>query len=63
VLLPYLDVSRPGEGDPFKVWVDSLWQAGEQIQTYALLQRLCTHIYNRLSYQLREGKYSIYPLP
>jgi transglutaminase-like putative cysteine protease len=54
VLLPYMEVSRPGEDDPLKAWVDTLWMAGEQIQTYALLQRLCASIHDRLSYQMRE---------
>ena len=35
-------------------WVANVWQAGEPIQTYALLQRLCVHIHQSLSYQVRE---------
>jgi len=34
-------------------WIATFW-SGETIQTYALLQRLCTHIHQSLSYQLRE---------
>ncbi|MBK1649215.1 transglutaminase family protein [Rhabdochromatium marinum] len=62
VLLPYMETSRCGQPDPLqdprpdplKVWVDSLWAAGEPIQSYALLQRLCASIHERLTYQLRE---------
>lgn len=35
-------------------WVANLWQSGERLQTYALLQRLSVHIHQTLSYQLRE---------
>jgi transglutaminase-like putative cysteine protease len=35
-------------------WVANLWQSGERIQTYALLQRLNVHIQQTLSYRLRD---------
>lgn len=36
-------------------WMGSFWRAGEPIQTYTVLHRICTHIYQTLSYQLREA--------
>jgi len=44
----------PREGSPLAQWVGSAWQAGEPIQTYALLQRLASRIQQTFSYQLRE---------
>ncbi len=35
-------------------WISNLWKSGERIQTYTLLQRLCTHIHQSLSYRVRE---------
>ncbi len=44
VLAPYLLTATRPASDPLAKWVASLWRAGEPIQTYALLQRLCVHI-------------------
>lgn len=54
VLFPYMDASRRGTGDPLTAWVDTVWSPGERIQTYALLQRLCVSIHERIAYQVRE---------
>lgn len=35
-------------------WIANFWIASEQIQTYSLLQRLAEHIFQTLSYQVRE---------
>lgn len=35
-------------------WIANLLESGERIQTYTLLQRLCTHIHQTLSYRVRE---------
>ena len=35
-------------------WVASLWQPGEAIQSYTLLQRLSSRIQQNLRYQIRE---------
>ena len=35
-------------------WIVTLWRTGERIQTYALLQRLCVSIHERVSYRTRE---------
>jgi len=53
VLAPYVNTAEYTVGNQLSDWVTNLW-SGESIQTYALLQRLCTHIHQTLSYQLRE---------
>ncbi|MET0379089.1 MAG: transglutaminase family protein [Spongiibacteraceae bacterium] len=55
VLAPYMMEASPLLPDnALAEWVAKLWQPGERIQTYALLQRLGTHIQQTLSYKLRE---------
>lgn len=54
LLTPYLNGTAAAASDPLAQWVASAWQPGEAVQTYALLQRLCTRIYQTLTYQLRE---------
>lgn len=54
VLTPYMRTSRLRVADPLVKWVANLWRAGEPIQTYALLERLCAHINQTLAYQVRE---------
>jgi transglutaminase-like putative cysteine protease len=54
VLFPYMDASRGSGGDPLTAWVDAVWSPGERIQTYALLQRLCVSIHERIAYRVRE---------
>ncbi|EXJ16759.1 transglutaminase family protein [Imhoffiella purpurea] len=54
VLLPYMDIASRGGEDVVRAWLESVWKHGEPIQTYALLQRLCSDIHERLSYRLRE---------
>lgn len=53
LLAPYLNAAAAAN-DPLAQWVASAWQPGEAIQTYALMQRLCTRIHQTLTYQLRE---------
>lgn len=51
-LSPYLDAaSVRGSLSP---WLDSLWQPGEQIAPFALLQRLAQQIQQSVSYERRE---------
>ncbi len=53
VLTPYLQ-----DGQPYpqlKHWLARVWQAGERIQTYTLLQRLALYIQQTITYQLREA--------
>jgi transglutaminase-like putative cysteine protease len=35
-------------------WIADLWQPGQRLQTYTLLQRLGSHISQTFSYQIRE---------
>ena len=54
VLSPYMNVAANETNDALTDWIATLWQPTEPIQTYALLQRLCVHIQQKLSYQVRE---------
>jgi transglutaminase-like putative cysteine protease len=54
ILSPYLDAAGHTASIPLAEWVANLWQPGEAIQTYTLLQRLSRHIQQTLSYQIRE---------
>jgi len=54
VLSPYMIANVQTEKDPLTEWIANIWPPGEQIQTYALLQRLAVHIQQTLAYQLRE---------
>ena len=53
VLSPYAMSAMNTDNRHLSEWITSFW-TGEALQTYALLQRLCTHIHQSLSYQLRE---------
>lgn len=54
VLSPYMfSTEQKGKG-PLADLIAAVWQPGDRIQTYALLQRLCVHIQQTLAYQLRE---------
>lgn len=39
VLLPYMNSAEHATKDSLTEWVADIWQSGERIQTYALLQR------------------------
>jgi len=54
VLSPYMHFPEPTENPLLSDWLATLWRKGEQIQTLALLQRLCRHIQQSMRYQLRE---------
>jgi transglutaminase-like putative cysteine protease len=56
VLSPYMSVAAQTASERSRLvqWVAQVWRSGEQIETYALLQRLASHIQKTLSYQLRE---------
>jgi len=53
VLSPYVNAAEHTADTQLSEWVATVW-SGESIQTYALLQRLCVHIHQSLSYQIRE---------
>jgi transglutaminase-like putative cysteine protease len=56
VLAPYMIVAAQSasERTALERWVGTLWQPGQAIQTYGLLQRLAAHIQQTLSYRRRE---------
>lgn len=54
VLAPYIFTTGQKDEGPLADWIAAVWQPGERIQSYALLQRLCVHIQQKLVYQLRE---------
>jgi transglutaminase-like putative cysteine protease len=54
MLAPYMDSSATDTPALLSEWVAKLIQAGEQIQTYSLLQRLAGRIQQTLSYRIRE---------
>lgn len=54
VLSPYMNLVEHSVEESLPEWVGNLWAPDERIQTYTLLERLCTHIHETLSYRLRE---------
>ena len=54
LLSPYMEFPEHYTKAPLTEWIRNIWQAGEPVQTYTLLQRLTTHIHQNLTYQLRE---------
>ncbi len=54
VLAPYISPHPQTDSGLLANWLAQVWKPGEPIQSYALLQRLCVHIFKTLSYQLRE---------
>lgn len=54
VLLPYMNLPEHTSEDPITAWVANLWQSGERLQTFTLLQRLGVHVHQTLSYRIRE---------
>ena len=54
ILAPYLKLSNHADDHLLNELVSRVWTGGEQIQTYTLLERLCSTIQTTLTYQLRE---------
>lgn len=54
LLLPYISLSDSEIITVVNKWIASFWQQNEPIQTYTLLQRIADHIYQTLTYQIRE---------
>jgi len=54
LLSPYMALPELKTCQVINKWIANFWQAGEQIQTYSLLQRLASYIYQTLTYQVRE---------
>jgi transglutaminase-like putative cysteine protease len=54
VLAPYTNFAGNIPNGLLTEWLANLCPPDERLQTYALLQRLCAHIHQTLSYRLRE---------
>jgi transglutaminase-like putative cysteine protease len=54
LLSAYRIVAEPGTIPLLSQWIATFWQANESIQSYSLLQRLAEHIYQTLTYKVRE---------
>jgi transglutaminase-like putative cysteine protease len=54
LLSPYMAVQGKESRTLLDEWIGNCWQSKERIQTFTLLNRICTHIYQTLSYQVRE---------
>jgi transglutaminase-like putative cysteine protease len=54
VLQPYLPTTPQADQSALQSWLASFWRPGEAIQTYGLLERLCSGIQRTFSYQVRE---------
>jgi transglutaminase-like putative cysteine protease len=54
ILSPYMHLSGDTVQDLLTEWIAKIWQSGERLQTFTLLERLWDHIYQTLAYQLRE---------
>ncbi len=54
LLWPYMKSSDTADAGTLARWVDSIWQAGENIQTFSLLLRLNQRIFQTIAYRTRE---------
>jgi len=54
LLAPYMALADTDDAAELARWISQFWRQGEAIQTYTLLQRLTTFIYQNLKYQVRE---------
>lgn len=54
VLAPYIQQAEHTDSALLGNWIANTWQPGEPIQTFALLDRLNSHIQQTLQYSLRE---------
>jgi transglutaminase-like putative cysteine protease len=54
ILQPYRIAQPNSDYQAVSAWVDRHWKKGEAVQTYTLLQRLCTAIHESLVYKSRE---------
>jgi transglutaminase-like putative cysteine protease len=53
-LIPYEMTLYPEDSQPLSQWLRALWQPGELIETYALLERINQAIVNDFEYWMRE---------
>lgn len=54
LLSPYMGISISGPSEGLERWIDSIWQHNDAIQTYSLLQRINTALYEQMIYRVRE---------
>ena len=54
LLSPYLEATEPSTRELLTAWMANVWKPTEPMQTYTLLQRLGSHIFQTLFYRLRE---------
>ena len=54
LLSPYRVLPDQESRELLNAWISNVWQAGQDIQTYSLLQGLVAYIYTTLSYKVRE---------
>jgi transglutaminase-like putative cysteine protease len=54
LLLPYMAFPDLQTNNRLLDWIADLWQPGQRLQTYTLLQRLGSHISQTFSYQIRD---------
>lgn len=54
LLSPYMDLTGDRSSNPLSEWLEEFNPPGERIQTYAILQRLCSQIQQTMSYRIRE---------
>jgi transglutaminase-like putative cysteine protease len=54
LLGPYMAIHENENRTQLDEWIGNCWQPGERIETYTLLNRICSHIYQSLNYQIRE---------
>ena len=53
-LAPYRMLPEPAIKAKLDEWISTIWQPGEAVQSFALLQRLNSAVNQRLGYQIRE---------
>lgn len=54
LLSPYMQLPEDQTRAQLMYWLQDIWQAGDSIQTYTLLNKLALHINHSLSYCIRE---------
>lgn len=54
LLTPYMVLADVRTQELLKEWISNVWQVGEAIQSYTLLKKLCSYIYETLAYTIRE---------
>lgn len=54
LLAPYMTEAGGEAAADLRGWIGGVWRPGEPIQTYGLLQRLTTAIYENMTYRVRE---------